>query len=136
MIDMHVHYFPERVFQAIWSYFAEKGHGLWKVRYKLHGAAIIDQLKAFGVTRMPTLVYAHKPGMAKRLNDFVHDEAAQHPELIPFGTIYVGDGDCETEARRIFEKLNFAGIKLHPYVSQEQLDDARFFPAYELMQEL
>jgi predicted TIM-barrel fold metal-dependent hydrolase len=134
MIDMHVHYFPPAVFRAIWRYFESKSLGLWKIRYKQHTEKHIATLKSFGVTRFTTLLYAHKPGLADYLNEFIFEEAKIHPELIPFGTIYAGDGDVARRARRLFEEYNFAGIKLHPFVSLEQLDDPRFFSAYEIMQ--
>jgi len=134
MIDMHVHYFPPAVFKAIWRFFETRSDGLWKIRYKQHTAEHIATLKAAGVSRFTTLVYAHKPGLADYLNEFIHEESQRHPELIPFGTIYVGDGDIPRRARRLFEEYRFAGIKLHPFVSLEQLDDPRYFPAYEMMQ--
>ncbi|MBI3558594.1 MAG: amidohydrolase family protein, partial [Deltaproteobacteria bacterium] len=136
IIDMHVHYFPRKVFEAIWAFFDANGNGLWNVRYRLDGQALLDELCSQGVSRFTTLVYAHKPGMASSLNDFVHAAAQNHPELIPFGTIFAGDGDPAREARRIFEQLGHKGIKLHPFVSREQLDDERFFSTYELMQAL
>ncbi len=136
MIDIHVHFFPPRLFQAIWRYFETPGHGLWDVKYKLFGGEHVQVLKNEGIKRFTTLVYAHKPGLANYLNDFVRDSAIQFPEIIPFGTVFVGDGDSEWVARMIFEQYKFFGIKLHPFVSNENLDDTRFFPVYEIMQDL
>ncbi len=133
MIDMHVHFFPPAVFQAIWRFFETKSNGLWTIRYKKHGADHVAALQACGVERFTTLVYAHKKGLAKRLNDFIAEWAAREKALIPFGTIYVGDGDVASSARRIFEDYRFYGIKLHPFVSDENIDDRRYFPAYEMM---
>jgi hypothetical protein len=136
MIDIHVHFFPPRVFQAIWEFFESQSHSLWSIKYKLHGQQLIQALTNEGVERFPTLVYAHKPGLAGFLNDFVRESANQFPELIPFGTIFAGDGRCEKAAQQIFEEYKFFGIKLHPFVSRENLDDPRFFPVYEIMQGL
>jgi len=136
MIDIHVHYFPAGIFQAIWRYFAIPDHRLWDVKYKLHGSQLIEALKEEGVKRFTTLLYAHKPGLAGYLNDFIRESADQFPELIPFGTVFVGDGHSEKVARQIFEQYKFYGIKLHPFVSDENLDDPRFFPVYEIMQDL
>lgn len=133
---MHVHYFPQRVFEAIWKFFEARGHGLWDVRSKLHGEALVAALRAQGVRRFTTLVYAHKPGMADFLNTFVRDEVQRAPELIPFGTIFAGDGDCEARALRLFEEYGFRGIKLHPFVSGEDLDDPRLMAVYAVMQRL
>lgn len=136
MIDIHVHFFPEGIFQAIWRYFATPGHGLWDVKYKLFGSQIVEALKEEGVKRFTTLVYAHKPGLAGYLNDFIRESANLYPELIPFGTVFAGDGYPEKVARQIFEDYKFYGIKLHPFVSNENLDDPRLLPVYEVMENL
>jgi predicted TIM-barrel fold metal-dependent hydrolase len=136
MIDIHVHFFPPGVFQAIWRYFETPTHGLWGVKYKLHGNEHVETLRNEGVKQFTSLVYAHKPGLAGYLNDFIRESADRFPELIPFGTVFVGDGQSERVARRIFEVYGFFGIKLHPFVSKENLDDQRFFPVYEIMEDL
>jgi len=136
MIDIHVHFFPPKIFQAIWRYFEDRSHRLWRVNYKLYGHEHVQTLKDAGVERFTALVYAHKAELADYLNGFVRESAARFPELIPFGTVFAGDGQCEQVARRIFEEYQFFGIKLHPFVSNENLDDPRFFPVYETMQAL
>jgi uncharacterized protein len=136
MIDIHVHFFPASVFRAIWDYFETASRGLWPIRYRLHGREHVDALASRGVERFTTLVYAHKPGLAAYLNDFVRESADEFPQLIPFGTVYAGDGGGEVEARRLFEEYGFYGIKLHPFVSGEELDDPRLFPVYDAMQAL
>ena len=136
MIDMHVHFFPRAVFRAIWRFFEQESAGLWPIRYKVWGREHVETMKSFGVKRFPTLVYAHKPGMADSLNDFVRDSAREFPELIPFGTTYAGDEGNAKRARRMFEEDGLYGIKLHPFVSREDLDDPRFFPVFEIMEGL
>jgi predicted TIM-barrel fold metal-dependent hydrolase len=133
---MHVHYFPEPIFKAIWKYFETESRGLWPIRQKLSGADLVRDLESNGVERFTSLVYAHKAGLAAYLNDFVERAAAETPAIIPFGTIFAGDGACERVARSLFEEREFAGIKLHPFVSNEEIDDERFFPAFEAMQAL
>jgi hypothetical protein len=136
MIDMHVHFFPPTVFQAIWRYFETPSNGLWNIKYKLYGSRHVETLKREGVKRFTTLLYAHKPGLAGYLNDYIRESSDRFPELLPFGTVFAGDGQTEKVARKIFEDYKFYGIKLHPFVSNENLDDLRFFPAYEIMQAL
>ncbi|MBX7218576.1 MAG: amidohydrolase family protein [Blastocatellia bacterium] len=136
MIDLHVHFFPESVFQAIWRYFETESHGLWTITYKLFGPEHVAELERQGVERFTSLVYAHKPGLAPFLNDFVNQSQERFPAMIPFGTVFAGDGDTSRTARTIFENYGFYGIKLHPFVSQEDLDDTRFFPVYEAMEGL
>lgn len=131
MIDFHVHFFPERVFRRIWEVFDTT---YWPVKYHLHGAELVECLKEKGVERFTTLVYAHKPGMAEGLNEFVAEWAAREPALIPFGTVYSGDESPVATARRCFEEYGFIGLKLQPAVSREMVDDPRLFPVYEQME--
>ncbi|MCB1315537.1 MAG: amidohydrolase family protein [Leptospiraceae bacterium] len=134
MIDIHVHFFPPAVFRAIWRFFETRSSGLWNIRYRLHTDDHIRMLKDRGVRHFTTLVYAHKREMAAFLNDFVAEWSQREAAIIPFGTIFAGDGNVINAARDIFEQRGFYGIKAHPFVSGEELDDPRFFPAYELMQ--
>jgi len=134
MIDFHVHFFPERLFGAIWRVFEAPG-GHWPVRYKLHGDALVDFLRDAGVEHFVSLVYAHKAGVAASLNDFIAESAARYPELIPFGTVYAGDPDPLADAVRCIDDFVFQGLKLQPAVTREMPDDPRFFPIYELLQD-
>ncbi len=134
MIDIHVHFFPAAVFRAIWRFFETSSSGLWKIRYRVAGEDHVEKLKSFGVKRFTTLLYAHKRGLAGPLNDFITEWKERESALLPFGTIYAGDGNVEKTARDLFETRGFMGIKLHPFVSGEEIDDPRFFPAYDVMQ--
>ncbi|HNL01923.1 MAG TPA: amidohydrolase family protein [Leptospiraceae bacterium] len=133
---MHVHLFPAPVFRAIWRFFESSSNGLWNIRYRLHGDDHVRHLEEQGIRKFTGLLYAHKPGMADSLNDFMAESAQRYSGLLPFGTIYAADGDVAARSRRIFEDYGFYGIKLHPFVSREQLDDRGFYPAYEIMEDL
>lgn len=136
IFDVHVHYFPKSLFRAIWKYFETNTNGLWNIKKKVCEDEIIAELKQKDVRRFTTLVYAHKKGIAEKLNQFVFESSLKHPELIPFGTIFLGDGNALQTAKTIFEDWKFYGIKLHPFVSREELDDDLFFPVYEMMESL
>jgi len=136
MIDIHVHFFPSSIFQAIWRYFETPGHGLWNIKYKVNNKQLIQTLSKEGVNRFTTLIYAHKQGLAEYLNNFIKESVDRFPELIPFGTVFAGDGKCARVAKKIFEEFKFFGIKLHPFVSNEDVEDIRFFPVYEIMQDI
>ena len=68
VVDAHVHLFPDGVFEAIWRWFDTHG---WPIRYKLHTPKVLDFLFTRGVSRFVALHYAHKPGMARALNEYV-----------------------------------------------------------------
>jgi len=72
--------------------------------------------------------------MADGLNEYVYDSSGLYPELIPFGTVFAGDPDPAKTAKKILEDYNFFGIKMHPFVTGEMMDDSRFFPVYEIME--
>jgi uncharacterized protein len=91
LIDVHTHFMPARVMDAVWRYFAraEDHYGTaWPVRYRGSDAERVAQLRALGVRRFTALVYPHRPGMAESLNEWARGFAAEVPECVPSGTFY------------------------------------------------
>lgn len=110
--DAHVHVFPDRIFAAIWRWFAEHG---WPVRYALRAPEVVSFLLSRGVASLVLLHYAHKPGLARSMNAFVAELCGSDPRLIGLGTVLPGEPD----ARAIVEEaaaLGLRGIKLHCHV--------------------
>ena len=136
IIDIHVHYFPCKIFKAVWKFFEVSSKGLWPIPYKVCEQELIQSLQNKGVSRFAGLFYAHKKGLAAYLNDFMYQAAQAHPQIIPFGTVYAGDDNIKATSRQIFEQYYFYGVKMHPFVSLEQMDDPRFFPLFEIMEGL
>lgn len=66
IIDFHVHLFPDRMFEAIWDFFA-KGYK-WDVIHKLYYRECIDYLRERGVEKIVYSNYAHREGVAEGLN--------------------------------------------------------------------
>lgn len=132
VFDAHVHLFPERLFQAIWRWF--DAHA-WPVRYRLTAEQGIAFLRARGVTRMTALVYAHKPGMAESLNDFVAALGRAHPEVIPLGTVLPGEPGAGRIVRHALEALGLRGLKLHCHVQRLAPDDPRLDEVYAAAQD-
>lgn len=134
MIDVHTHFFPKELFQAIWDYFETHSRGLWFINYKIAGEEYIHTLKGFGVKRFTSLVYPHKMGVAAHLNDFIIESKQKYSEIIPFGTLYSKDENLLQMAEELFLIHNFYGLKMHPFVSKDHIDDPAYFPVYELME--
>ncbi len=91
LIDVHVHFMPERVMAAVWDYFdhAEVNYGrAWPVQYRGTDDERLAQLDALGVRRFPALLYPHKPGMAESLSAWARAFAADHPACVPTGTFF------------------------------------------------
>jgi predicted TIM-barrel fold metal-dependent hydrolase len=132
VVDAHVHVFPPRVFEAIWSWFDRHA---WPIRYRLPADEVAEWLAARGVGRAWALHYSHKPGMARALNHFVREVADRHPLLVPFGTVLPGEPGERDVVREALDDLGLAGLKLHCHVQKLGPDDPRLFPVYEMLAE-
>lgn len=88
---MHVHFMPERVLRKVWAYFDSAGPLIgrdWPIVYKWPEERRLAHLRSMGVRAFPSLVYAHKPGMASWLNDWARGFAAAHHDVIPTATLH------------------------------------------------
>jgi hypothetical protein len=98
LVDVHVHFLPERVQAKVWEYFAHAGthYGTdWPVAYwrpEEERLAILDRL---GVRAFPTLPYPHKPGMATWLNEWSAGFAEARPQVLRSATFYPEPGVAE-----------------------------------------
>lgn len=126
VIDAHVHLFPERVFRAIWRWFGEHG---WPIRYPLTADLVTRFLFERGVSRLVALHYAHKPGIARDLNDFVAGLAAADPRIIGTATVYPGEPGAPQILREAFAQ-GLRGVKLHCHVQAFAPDDPRLHEIY------
>ena len=131
VIDAHVHLFPDRLFRAIHEWF--RTH-LWPVRYELTALQTMEFLLSRGVDRFVALQYAHKPGIARSLNQFMADLVRGEPRVLGFATVHPED---EAPARLLEEAFadGLAGVKLHCHVQCMPADAPSLTPIYELCQE-
>ncbi|MGK5112720.1 amidohydrolase family protein [Geodermatophilus sp. CPCC 205506] len=91
LVDVHVHFLPERVQAKVWAYFeaAETHYGsAWPIRYPLPDDERLALLERLGVRAFPTLPYPHKAGMAAWLNDWSAEFAAAHPRVLRSATFF------------------------------------------------
>ncbi len=112
VVDAHVHLFPDAVFDALWRWFGRYG---WPIRYKLHAAQVVDFLLQRGVSHLVALHYAHLPGMARVLNEFMADLCRSRPQVTGLATVLPG----EPGARQVLEDAfaeGLKGVKLHCHV--------------------
>ncbi len=127
VVDAHVHLFPDRVFDAIWAWFDTHG---WPIRRKLYSDAVVDFLQARGVETVVALHYAHRPGMAATLNEYVLEIARRRPGVIPTATVLPGEpGDREILRRALGEGAR--GVKIHCHVQNVAPDDPRLDAVFE-----
>jgi len=91
LVDVHVHFLPERVQAKVWQYFAdaESHYGApWPITYARPDDERLDVLEQLGVRAFPTLPYPHRPGMAAWLNDWSASFAAGRPQVLQSATFY------------------------------------------------
>lgn len=127
VIDAHVHVFPDRLFAAIWQWFDQWG---WPIRYRLTAREALRFQLERGVARVVALTYAHKPGLARSLNHFVAELAAEEPRMIGLATVYPGEDDARAIVEEAFA-LGLAGVKMHCHVQCFSPDDPALNVVYE-----
>lgn len=130
IIDFHTHFFPDKLFNAIWRWFESNA---WPILYQKYSDDLIALLKVFGVTRAVALFYPHKPEMAQSLNRWMDTLARRHRDfIIPFGSIHPDDPDKEAILKASFEDYGFRGIKIHCHVQRVAPDDVRMETVYKI----
>ncbi|WP_033442045.1 amidohydrolase family protein [Saccharothrix sp. NRRL B-16314] len=95
LVDVHVHFMPQRVLDKVWAYFdqASRHYGVdWAIRYRLPEADRLAALRSFGVVGFAPLVYPHKPGMGEWLTDWALDFGARVDGAVPTATLYPEPG--------------------------------------------
>ncbi|MGW4470270.1 amidohydrolase family protein [Nonomuraea sp. NPDC004354] len=95
LIDLHVHFLPERMERRVWHHFDHGGPLMgdgWQIRYRQPVGERVDLLTAMGVRAFPALAYAHRPAMAADLNAWTLDFARKVPECLPSATFFPEPG--------------------------------------------
>jgi uncharacterized protein len=91
LVDVHVHFLPERMLEKVWAYFDEAGthYGMhWPVQYRTPEPERVATLAKLGVRAFAPLTYPHKPGMARWLTEWVTEFAARTPGAVPTATLF------------------------------------------------
>jgi len=136
-IDAHTHFFPQQIFEAIWSYFhSHADQELFEVAFQWDEERLVAYLDAMGVERFFALIYSHKANMSLYLNRWLAEFVSRHPQAVPFGAIHASDDNLVDVIETSVREYGVVGFKVHPLVQQIPPDDERFFPAYERLIEL
>lgn len=91
LVDLHVHFLPERVMHKVWAFFdnAAEHYGTpWPIHYRMPEQERIGALRDLAVQRFAPLVYPHKEGMAAWLNDWAFEFGCSVPEAVPTATLH------------------------------------------------
>ena len=136
LVDVHVHFLPDRVQAKVWAFFAEAAHNYgrpWPVHYELPVEERLAVLERLGVRAFPTLPYPHKAGMAAWLNDEAAAFAAEHPRVLRSATFFP-----EPEAADYVAAAVEAGarvFKVHVQVGGFDPRDRLLDPVWGLLEE-
>jgi predicted TIM-barrel fold metal-dependent hydrolase len=127
--DVHVHCMPDRIQEAVWRHFDEldaQGQS-WSIPYRTSQEERLARLAEMGVLHHTALAYAHRPGVARWLNEYTLGLGASHERVVPTFTIYP-----EPDTAAYVEEALTAGgrcVKVHLQVGKfdpcdPQLDEA------------
>jgi len=94
MIDIHTHLHPPGLSRAIRKWFAE--NSTWNIRFSTEPDSVASSLKAAGVTKFVFCSYAHKPGIAKEINEWLLKTASDLDHFgVPLATVHPEDSDYD-----------------------------------------
>jgi len=136
LADVHVHFLPEAMQRKVWDYFdaAADHYGRpWPITYRAGVPERLVTLRTLGLRAVPALSYAHRPGMARWLNEWSAAFASRVPEVVHCATFYPepGVGAYVREALASGARL----FKLHVQVGGFSPDDDRLTPAWAALEE-
>jgi predicted TIM-barrel fold metal-dependent hydrolase len=130
-VDAHVHLMPDRLMAAIQDALGREAG--WTFDHPTDRDAMERELRAAGAARYVALPYAHEPEMARDLNEWVLDRAAESEMAVPFATVHADD-DVAAVVRAAFE-AGARGLKFQCPVQEAGPADPRLDPAFELAAE-
>lgn len=91
LIDVHTHFMPERVLTKVWAHFDAAGPLTgrpWPITYRRTEDERLAVLRGFGVRAFTSMIYPHKPDMARWLNAWAADFAARTPDCLHTATFF------------------------------------------------
>lgn len=128
VIDAHVHIFPDKFFNAVRQWFDKNG---WHIRYQLSSSQTIEFLLAHGVEHIIALQYAHKPAIARALNDYMSEKCNEFTgHVTGMATVFPGEEGGEDILQEAFDK-GLGGLKLHAHVQCFDMNADYMYPLYE-----
>ena len=131
VIDAHVHLFPKTIFSAVWKWF--NAHA-YHIRYQLRSTQLVDFLLSRGVQHIIALQYAHKPGIAHQLNEYMAKKAQQYNgRLTALATVFPGEQNADWILQHAFN-AGLKGVKLHMHVQCFDMNHECMDPLYECCQ--
>lgn len=117
--DAHVHLFPDAFYAALWRWF--DAHA-WQIAFRGTADQTLAELERVGTSRLVALVFSHKPGASRFLNQYLGDLCRQHPHVTGVGTVLPGEPDAPAIVKEAIAVHGLRGIKLHCHVQKVAID--------------
>ena len=133
IIDFHVHLFPDKLFDAIWTFF-KKDYGM-DVIHRFYSFQCIEYLRNHRVGPIVYSNYAHKKGVAPLLNAWNRELLDRTDDVYCFAAFHPDDEDAIEKARDIISHPKVLGFKLQLLVQRFYPDDDRLSGLYEMVME-
>lgn len=136
IIDLHVHFMPDRVQQKVWGFFdrlPDFDQPAWPIAYRYTDEERVRILRDIGVTAFSTLNYAHRPGMAAWLNEYSKTFAAEHEDAIQSATFFPERGVEEMVGQVLAEGAQV--FKIHIQVGRFSALDPQLASSWQLIAE-
>lgn len=136
LVDVHTHFMPERMLAKVWAYFERAGPLVgagWSITYRSPEEQRLQLLRGFGVRAFTSMVYPHKPGMARWLNDWSADFAARTPDCLHTATFFA-EPSAVDDVRRALDR-GARVFKSHLQVGQYDPNDALLRDVWGLLAE-
>jgi uncharacterized protein len=134
IVDVHVHFLPERMLSKVWAYFdnASSHYGTpWPIQYRTSELERVATLRELGVRTYAPLVYPHKPGMARWLIEWVTQFAAANPDAVPTATLYPEPDVADYLGAAV--EAGARAVKVHVQVGAFDPRDPLLRPAWGLL---
>jgi predicted TIM-barrel fold metal-dependent hydrolase len=129
VVDAHVHIFPRNIFSAIWQWFDDNA---WPIRYQMSTSRVLDFLFSHGISHVVALQYAHKPGIAAKLNRYMAKKCREFPKQVTgLATIFPGEQNAEGILKEAFN-CGLGGVKLHAHVQCFDMNSDEMDMIYDL----
>jgi len=101
VIDAHTHLMPERLMTAIRGSLLDAAG--WSFDHPTDLDSMTAVLERAGIERCFALPYAHRPGVAPELNEWICETTADSEIAVPFATVHAADEDVSKIVEAAFE---------------------------------
>lgn len=136
LVDVHTHFMPHSVMKKVWAYFDSAGPLVareWPIAYKEDEETRLEILRGFGVRAFTSMLYAHKPGMTRWLNDWSAEFAARTPDCVHTATLFAEPSALDDVQRALEQGARI--FKCHLQVGGYDPNDPQLDDAWALLSE-